>query len=135
MPDKSIENRKKQEKLDRLQNNLIGGSISRRNFITGMLALGVSLSEISALLNNAEAAKSKPGETIMSDIEDSEKYACPHCGCAEYITNLNAYDIYLAMDGEIGLQSNESADCELELFCRDCAERAPAKYESAADAA
>jgi len=130
MLSKPIENRATPEKFERLENNFACGNISRRDFITAAVALGVSLSAASALLTEAEAAKSKRGENIMGEQEDKEKYACPHCGCNEYLTALNAYDVYVAMDDKLHFQSHEIADDEIQLFCRDCAERAPAEFEN-----
>ncbi|MGR3913854.1 MAG: ABC transporter substrate-binding protein [Gammaproteobacteria bacterium] len=62
----SIENRETQEKFQRLQSDFTSGGINRRNFITGALALGVSLSAASALVSEAEAATPKRGGRMRS---------------------------------------------------------------------
>ena len=49
------------EKIRRLQNDFTRGAISRRGFISGALALGVSLSAASALVGKAEAAPKRGG--------------------------------------------------------------------------
>ncbi|MGR3984397.1 MAG: ABC transporter substrate-binding protein [Gammaproteobacteria bacterium] len=66
MPNPSINDRETLEKYQRLQSDFTSGGISRRNFITGALALGVSLSAASALVSEAEAAKPKRGGRLRS---------------------------------------------------------------------
>lgn len=57
------------------------------------------------------------------------KYACPQCGHTEFITSSNSYDRYLASNDELCWQSTEVSDQELQLYCRDCGERAPSEFE------
>ncbi|MBX2870431.1 MAG: ABC transporter substrate-binding protein [Acidiferrobacterales bacterium] len=56
-----IADREKAHHVQRLQTDFETGSISRRGFMTGALALGVSMTAASALLNSAEAATPKKG--------------------------------------------------------------------------
>ncbi len=59
-------NREAQDKLRQIQSGFAKGQISRRNFITGALAIGFSLNAASALLNQAEAATPKKGGRLRS---------------------------------------------------------------------
>lgn len=47
---------------------------------------------------------------------------CPNCGNEEFITGLNAYDIYQIVGGKPEFVRSETADGEFRLFCRDCGE-------------
>jgi len=47
---------------------------------------------------------------------------CPNCGCDEFITRLNAYDVYRIVDGKPEYQRSELTD-ETDLYCRECGER------------
>ena len=54
------------EKFARLQSSFENGRISRRNFISGALALGFSMTAASALVNKAEAATPKKGGRLRT---------------------------------------------------------------------
>ena len=56
-----IADREKANQVQRLQSDFETGGISRRGFMTGALALGVSMTAASALLSRAEAATPKKG--------------------------------------------------------------------------
>ena len=56
------------EKFARLQYSFENGRISRRNFISGALALGFSMTAASALVNKAEAATPKKGGRLRTAI-------------------------------------------------------------------
>ena len=51
-----------------------------------------------------------------------EKYLCPECGHDEFITQPNRYDVYLATEGKLYLQTTHFVDDEVKLFCRECEE-------------
>jgi hypothetical protein len=53
----------------------------------------------------------------------SKKIACKNCGNQEFITSLNAYDIYEVIDKKLVKTETEFTDDEFELFCRDCSEK------------
>lgn len=65
-------------------------------------------------------------------MNDKPNYACPHCGGTEYITPLNSWDRYQAINDRLCWQATELGQCELEIYCRECGERAPSDFESAA---
>lgn len=48
------------------------------------------------------------------------KYECKECGCSEFISNPNRYDIFRGGDNKLVLVENESIEDELQLYCRDC---------------
>ena len=54
------------EQFERLQSSFENGRISRRNFISGALALGFSMTAASALVNKAEAATPKKGGRLRT---------------------------------------------------------------------
>lgn len=54
--------------------------------------------------------------------------ACTHCGGIEFITPLNSYDRYQAIDDKLQWQKTELANCEIELYCRECGERTPTEF-------
>ncbi len=56
-----IADREVADKIKNIQQSFESGSMSRRSFMTGALALGVSLTAASALLNKVEAATPKKG--------------------------------------------------------------------------
>ena len=58
--------RETQEKFDLLHSSFERGGISRRNFISGALALGFSMTAASALVNKAEAATPKKGGRLRT---------------------------------------------------------------------
>ena len=58
--------RETQEKFERLHSSFERGGISRRNFISGALALGFSMTAASALVNKAEAATPKKGGRLRT---------------------------------------------------------------------
>jgi hypothetical protein len=49
-------------------------------------------------------------------------YKCLHCGCEEFITQPNQYDVYVAEKGEIRFSHSEIIEDAIELYCRDCSE-------------
>jgi hypothetical protein len=53
----------------------------------------------------------------------SKKIACKNCGGQEFITALNAYDIYEVMNKKLVRTKTEFTDDEFALFCRDCSEK------------
>jgi len=56
-----VEDKEKSVKVKALQTSFEAGKVSRRNFMVGAMALGVSMTAASALLGRAEAAEPKKG--------------------------------------------------------------------------
>jgi hypothetical protein len=56
-------------------------------------------------------------------MKKSKKIECKNCGSQEFITALNAYDIYEVIDKKLIKVKTECTDDEFELFCRDCSEK------------
>jgi hypothetical protein len=54
---------------------------------------------------------------------ETEKYICQTCGCNEFVTNPNRYDIFIAENGKLFFKKSELINEELELFCRECSEK------------
>ncbi len=50
-------------------------------------------------------------------------YRCPDCGSEEFITPLNAYDIYQIVGGEPTFIRTNLAEDEFMLHCRECGRR------------
>jgi hypothetical protein len=51
-----------------------------------------------------------------------EKNISPcNCGCTEFVTKPNQYEIYEILDGKLVLTHSEATDEETRLFCRGCA--------------
>ena len=65
-PGAKAPNREAQEKFEQLHSSFKGGKVSRRNFISGALALGFSLTTASALVSRAEAATPKKGGRLRT---------------------------------------------------------------------
>lgn len=65
---------------------------------------------------------------------DRKQYGCPRCGATEYVTAPNAYDVYVAEHGELRLENRALTGDKLRLFCRECGERAPRRFENVATA-
>ncbi len=55
-------------KLEQLQSSFESGKVSRRNFITGAMAIGVTMSAASAIVNKAEAATPKKGGRLRTGL-------------------------------------------------------------------
>ncbi len=47
---------------------------------------------------------------------------CTECGCKEFITQLNQYDVYEVFNGELQYVSTERINDEVIFYCRDCGE-------------
>lgn len=45
------------------------------------------------------------------------------CGSKEFVTQLNAYDVYELMDGDMCLIRSELTNGEEYYYCRDCGEQ------------
>jgi hypothetical protein len=48
------------------------------------------------------------------------EYKCKNCGCDEFITQPNKYDIYRIIDNEPVFQRKELISEKEELLCRNC---------------
>lgn len=59
-------NRETREKFDDLRASFTGGKITRRNFISGAVALGVSMTAAAAVVSRAEAATPKRGGRLRT---------------------------------------------------------------------
>lgn len=46
----------------------------------------------------------------------------PNCGCSEFISELNKYDVYSFKDGNFQIIRSESYDDDGKIFCRECSE-------------
>ena len=55
----------------------------------------------------------------MSD-DIAPKYRCSECGCDEFMSSLNGYDVFLAQDDALYYQRSESSDDLIEFFCMNC---------------
>lgn len=62
-------------------------------------------------------------------MKNKKKYKCKDCGCKEFISNPNQYDIFKNKDGKLIFIRTESFDDMLELFCRNCSEKLDFKIE------
>lgn len=49
-------------------------------------------------------------------------YICKFCGCKEFISNPNRYDIFEAKEDKLCFIDSEYVEDDLILFCRDCSE-------------
>jgi len=59
---------------------------------------------------------------------ENKKYFCSDCGCKEFITKPNRYDIFKSENGKIIFEKSEDIDDKIILFCRDCSKEV--KFES-----
>ena len=50
------------------------------------------------------------------------KYSCKSCGCQEFISQPNRYDVFKSENGKVVFQYSEIIDDESILYCRDCSE-------------
>ena len=64
--------------------------------------------------------------------EEKPKYACPHCGCAEYITMPDAYSLFQATGDKLHFARALLIDDYRPLYCRSCSELAPRTFQAAA---
>jgi len=57
-------------------------------------------------------------------MKSTEKKKLKHCDCGstEFITDLNSYDIYEIIDGELTFMHTEFIDNEEKYYCRKCGE-------------
>lgn len=44
---------------------------------------------------------------------------CPNCGCEEFVSEPNQYDVMIFCDSEFRILRSESFDSE-KVFCREC---------------
>ena len=63
-----ISDRETAEKVELLSKHLVSGKVSRRGFITGAIAMGVSLTTASAFVSQAEAATPKKGGRLRQGV-------------------------------------------------------------------
>jgi hypothetical protein len=49
--------------------------------------------------------------------------ACKICGCEEFISNPNCYDVYKHREGKLVFVQSEFVNESLELFCRECSNK------------
>lgn len=54
---------------------------------------------------------------------ENKKYFCNNCGCKEFITKPNRYDVFESKNGKIIFKKSENVDEKVILFCRDCSEK------------
>jgi hypothetical protein len=48
------------------------------------------------------------------------KYKCKQCGCTEFISQLNQYDLFISENSKIIFQTSLSTDEKISLYCRNC---------------
>lgn len=51
------------------------------------------------------------------------EYKCNKCGCTEFISDLNQYDVFISQKDEIILTDTVFVDDKLVLYCRECGEK------------
>ncbi len=51
---------------------------------------------------------------------NTPRIACKVCGCEEFISRLNRYDVYEHQEGKLVFVQSELVNEPLELFCRAC---------------
>lgn len=50
-----------------------------------------------------------------------EKHTNPcKCGCTEFVSKPNRYDIYEIIDSKLKLTDSSFTEEEIKIFCRDC---------------
>ncbi len=69
---------------------------------------------------------------MNSDSKNQSIWSCRQCGENEFITALNSYDRYEAINDKLVWRATELANATLKLYCRACGERAPTSFENAA---
>jgi len=42
------------------------------------------------------------------------------CGSTEFITELNQYDVYELINGNLEFQRSEDVEDEIKIYCREC---------------
>ena len=68
---------------------------------------------------------------MNDDYEEKPKYACPHCGSTEYITQPDAYSVFMAEGDRLFRSETELVDDPMVLYCRECSEEAPQSFVDA----
>jgi len=63
-----ISDRETADKVERLSEHLLSGKVTRRGFMSGAMALGVSLTTASAFMSQAEAATPKKGGRLRQGV-------------------------------------------------------------------
>ena len=58
------------------------------------------------------------------------KYACPKCGGEEFVSTLNSWDRYMAMDDGIYWQKCESSGAG-DIHCAECDAPIPPEFQKA----
>jgi hypothetical protein len=48
------------------------------------------------------------------------EYKCVSCGCSEFISQLNRYDVFQIRNSKILFINSEQIDDKLVLYCRNC---------------
>ena len=51
---------------------------------------------------------------------------CLNCGCEEFVSELNQYDVMIFRDGEFQIIRSEYVDSE-KIFCRECGKEVDVK--------
>ena len=62
------------------------------------------------------------------DADAQPKYACPHCGATEYITEPDGYSLYQAEDDKLFFARTLDVHEEFRLYCRECGEEPPQAF-------
>jgi hypothetical protein len=53
-------------------------------------------------------------------MKQPDKSTCPKCGCGEFITELNQYDILQFIERRFQPVRAKPTNDEFKIFCRDC---------------
>ena len=51
-----------------------------------------------------------------------ENNVCKNCGCEEFISQLNRYDVFINENGKLVYSKSEYIDDKEVLYCRNCSE-------------
>lgn len=64
--------------------------------------------------------------------EETLKYACPECGCLEFVSSPDSYSVYKAEGDSLRFKCAETIEAEMDLHCRECGEEVPVEFLEAA---
>ena len=56
----------------------------------------------------------------MSDKKATKQHQCPKCGCEEFVSELNQYDILRFEVGKFKVYHAEDIYDKIKIFCREC---------------
>jgi predicted RNA-binding Zn-ribbon protein involved in translation (DUF1610 family) len=65
--------------------------------------------------------KQKEGSNNINIMNN--KYKCEKCGCIEFISQPNKYDVFISDKDKIKFQYSLTVDDKIILYCRECGEQ------------